>query len=590
MPSMSEQPAPAHHAHPRAFFDQPTHPRQRRYEILRAFFVESLSAAEVARRFACSRHSVYSVIRDFRALAAPADFFFRDSLPPGRPTPAPASATHAEIVRLRKLNLSVPDIKAQLDASCRRPPSERAIAAILDSEGFARLPRRTQAARAAAGPAPVQAPECLPLDPLQPELFQSARAAGLLCFLPLLRRYRIDEAIEQAGYPGTNTLSPLQSVLCFLALKLSNIRRYSADDIWCMDRGPGCFAGLNVLPKAAWFSSYSDRTTSAMHQALLAKLAGIFAQHKLVSDCANLDFTTLPHWGDDQTLEKHWSGTRGRALPGFSAALAQDPDSGLLLRSDATVRRSSSPDSVLEFLDFSHTGGLQLRFLVFDGRFTTYACLRRLNEAGIRFVTVRRRGHNLVRAAQQAPPQQRQKVRVPLHQGSRLLEVVESTTSLRHYDGEIRQIAILHGASRPALLITNDFDAPLASLLRRYARRWLVEKSISAQLSFFHLNRLSSSMVIKVDFDLVMTVLAYNLYRLLALELPPGYRHCTPQTLFESLLETAADIQLDPQLCTVSLKKKRNLPALIEALGSQPSQPLPWLGNRRIAFNGASRT
>lgn len=205
-------------------------------------------------------------------------------------------------------------------------------------------------------------------------------------------------------------------------------------------------------------------------------------------------------------------------------------------------------------------------------------------------MTVRRRGHNLVRAAQQAPPEQRQKVRVPLHQGTRLLEVVESTTALRHYDGPIRQIAVLHGASRPALLITNDFDAPLASLLRRYARRWLVEKSISAQLSLFHLNRLSSSMVIKVDFDLVMTVLAYNLYRLLALELPPGYRHCTPQTLFESLLETAADIQLDPQLCTVSLKKKRNLPALIEALGSQPSEPLPWLGNRRIAFNGASRT
>ena len=589
MPNMSDAPPP-HLADPRAFFDQPAHPRQRRYEILRAFFVDQLSAAEVARRFACSRHAVYSVVRDFRSLAAPADFFFRDSRPPGRLTPPPTSATHAEIVRLRKLNLSVPDIKAQLDDAADQPPSERAIAAILASEGFARLPRRTQAARAAADPAPLQAPECLPLDPAQPELVQSARAAGVLCFLPLLRRYRLDEAIEMAGYPGTNTLSPLQSVLCFLALKLSNIRRYSADDIWCMDRGPGLFAGLNVLPKAAWFSSYSDRTTRAMNQALLAKLAGILAQHQLVSDCANLDFTTLPHWGDDQTLENHWSGTRGRALPGLSAALAQDPDSGLLLRSDATVRRAASPESVLEFLDFSHSGGLPLRFLVFDGRFTTYACLQRLNAAGIRFVTVRRRGHNLVRAAQAAPPQQRQKVRVPLHHGTRLLEVVESTTTLRQYDGEIRQIAILHGASRPALLITNDFDATLASLLRRYARRWLIEKSISAQLSFFHLNRLSSSMVIKVDFDLVMTVLAYNLYRLLALELPPGFRHCTPQTLFESLLETAADIQLDPQLCTVSLKKKRNLPALLEALGSQPSQPLPWLGNRRIAFNGASRT
>ncbi|MGK7876076.1 MAG: hypothetical protein AB4426_23090 [Xenococcaceae cyanobacterium] len=48
-------------------------------------------------------------------------------------------------------------------------------------------------------------------------------------------------------------------MLGFVALKLSNVRRYSADDLWCMDRGLGFFAGLNVLPKAAWFSSYAHR-------------------------------------------------------------------------------------------------------------------------------------------------------------------------------------------------------------------------------------------------------------------------------------------------------------------------------------------
>ena len=40
-------------------------------------------------------------------------------------------------------------------------------------------------------------------------------------------------------------------------------------------------------------------------------------------------------------------------------------------------------------------------------------------------------------------------------------------------------------------------------------------------------------------------------------------------------------------LGTISLKKQRNLPALIEALGSEP---LPWLANRRIVFNGPART
>jgi hypothetical protein len=37
-------------------------------------------------------------------------------------------------------------------------------------------------------------------------------------------------------------------------------------------------------------------------------------------------------------------------------------------------------------------------------------------------------------------------------------------------------------------------------------------------VDFFHLNRVSSSMVIKVDFDLVMTILAHNIYRLFALD------------------------------------------------------------------------
>ena len=69
----------------------------------------------------------------------------------------------------------------------------------------------------------------------------------------------------------------------------------------------------------------------------------------------------------------------------------------------------------------------------------------------------------------------------------------------------MRQITLLRrpgSRRRPSLLLTNDFESSLSELLRRYARRWLIEKSIAEQLAFFHLNRLSSSMVIKVDFDL----------------------------------------------------------------------------------------
>ena len=593
MPNMSasDKRDPSPPPSPSDFFADPRNPRQRRYEILRAFCHEGLSARTVARRFGCSPAAVYSVARDFRKLADPAAYFFRSPHRPGRPVRQPPAPLRQRVIDLRKLNLSVPDIKARLDARSPDTVSERAINRVLREEGFARLPRRTQAVRSTSVGSVIRAPECAPLAPQSSECFQCERAGGILCLLPWIRRYGIDTAIEQVGFPGTSTLSPLQSVLAVLALKLSHVRRYSADDLWCMDRGMGLFAGLNVLPKAAWFSSYSDRTTSAMHQQLLANLTRIWTEHDLIGDSANLDFTTLPHWGSDATLEKHWSGTRNRSLVGLSVALAQDPDSGLLLRSDATIRRHAKAESVLEFLDFSRSGGRQIRFLVFDGRFTTYASLARLDAAGIRFVTARRRGTQLVAAARAIPADKRKQIRVPVHQGTRLVEVADERIKLRGFGGQLRQITLLRGARRrPAMLLTNDFESSLSQLLRRYARRWLVEQSIAEQLAFFHLNRLSSSMVIKVDFDLALTVLAYNLYRLFALDLPPGFRHCTALTLFESMFATGADIALGPELCTVALKKKRNLPALLEAVAKMPTQPLPWLGNRKLAITGATRT
>ena len=338
----------------------------------------------------------------------------------------------------------------------------------------------------------------------------------MLCLLPWIRRYGLDTAIAEAGYPGTRTLPALQSVLAFVALKLSYARRYSADDLWCMDRGFGLFAGLNVLPKTASLSSYSDCTTRAMNQRLLGSLAAIWTATGLAGDSANLDFTTLPHWGDDATLQKHWSGTHGCSLVSISAALAQDPDSGLLLQADASsIRNETSAGTALEFLDFFRRHGPPIRYLVFDSRFTTYASLARLDKEGILFVTVRRRGKRLVANAHALDKSSLRSIRVPAASGTRLVPAHDETVALRDFGGELRQITILRGERRrPSLLLTNDFDSSLAAILRRYARRWLVEQSIAEQLAFFHLNRLSSSMIIKVDFDLAMTVLAYNLLRL----------------------------------------------------------------------------
>jgi hypothetical protein len=166
------------------------------------------------------------------------------------------------------------------------------------------------------------------------------------------------------------------------------------------------------------------------------------------------------------------------------------------------------------------------------------------------------------------------------------LKVIDEKVSLRDYGGKIRQISITgHGKIKPALLITNDFDRPCDEMIRKYTRRWIVEKGISEQIEFFHLNRVSSSMVIKVDFDLTMSILAHNLLRLLAMDLP-GYSHNIDFSLFNKFLSMSGSVEIKSDEILVKMKKKRNLPALLTAMEPFQSMAISVLENRKLIFTG----
>ena len=158
--------------------------------------------------------------------------------------------------------------------------------------------------------------------------------------------------------------------------------------------------------------------------------------------------------------------------------------------------------------------------------------------------------------------------------------------SLRDYGGKIRQISITgHGKIKPALLITNDYDHPCDEMIRKYTRRWLLEKGISEQIEFFHLNRVSSSMVIKVDFDLTMSILAHNLLRLLAMDLP-AYSHNTDLSLFNKFLSMSGTVEIKSDEILIKMKKKRNLPALLTAMEPFQNVAIAFLENRKLIFTG----
>ncbi len=108
----------------------------------------------------------------------------------------------------------------------------------------------------------------------------------------------------------------------------------------------------NNLPKTGWFTSYSDRVTREMNVEHLKELNKIWKANNLLSDTINLDFTTIPYWGDDSHLENNFSGKRGKGLASILAVLAQDPDSGTVDYGDTGVRHKNEHSVVLEFPGF----------------------------------------------------------------------------------------------------------------------------------------------------------------------------------------------------------------------------------------------
>jgi len=581
---------------PAEYFTSTANPLHRQYLAMRMFYAEGASAEEVAQRYGYTTSTIYTYARNLKEKLSSCeeDPFFKEPQI-GRKKLDRGGEINKLVITYRKRNLSVPEIKAALDAQ-NINVSQRYISLLLANEGFARLPRRDSQERKQVDfgklPETCRAPVSERLG-CEPDKF-SSQLAGILLFLPIIKNYGIDRLIEFSDYPESKAINRLSSILSFLALKLSDIQRYSMDDAWCMDRGMGLFAGLNVLPKTAWFSSYSGGVTRQMNISFLNNLRQLWGKCGLLSDTVNLDFTAIPYWGDDDAFENNWSGKRSKALASIQAVLAQDPDSGLICYGDTTIRHKNESDVILEFLDFYHPDpakSSELKYLVFDSKFTTYENLNKLNKQGLKFITIQRRSKALETKIANLPKERWKNIRIMRANGKgRSVTVCEDTTTLSGYKGRIRQVFIApKGKIKPAIIITNDFDIKSEALARKYSRRWLVEKNISEQIHFFHLNRNSSGIVVKVDFDLVMTILAHNLYRLFAKDLD-GYSHCESKTLFNKFILNAGEIIVSNAEIIVMLKKKRTLPLILEQFSDNMPLRYQWLNDKPLKIAAASST
>ncbi|MHB8342339.1 MAG: hypothetical protein ACYDB7_14400, partial [Mycobacteriales bacterium] len=184
----------------------------------------------------------------------------------------------------------------------------------------------------------------------------------------------------------------------------------------------------------------------------------------------------------------------------------------------AEARNADLNDEILRFVEFwKARTGTPPDELYFDSKLTSYANLDRLNRLGIRFITLRRRGPKLLAEIYAAPAAACRRIGLrSLSRAWRTPAILDQKVTLAHHTGPIRQIAIKDlGHERPTLALTNQLRRGAPGLIEDYARRMLIENSISGGVDFFHTGALSSTVPMKVNCDLQLTLMGSSLYRLL---------------------------------------------------------------------------
>jgi hypothetical protein len=564
------------------FFLEPASPAQRQYEALRAYFVEACPSPEVATRFGYTTGSFRVLCHHFRRSQPD---FFRE-LKPGPHTQPKKNAVRDLILAMRKQNLSIYDIERALKEG-ETPLSCTAIWEILHDAGFSRLPRRADEER----PDTVHPDTAAVADRrrfvLKPRRFQT-QVGGLFLFLPLLVDCDFPALVQQAGYPGTQMIPAAQALLSTLALKLTSTERKSHVMDLVFDEGLALFAGLNVSPKTTSLATYSHSVAPRMNERFRQAWVRTLRDHKLLGgDSLNLDFHSIPFFGEDPFVERHYLSKRSRSQKSILVFLAQDADSQVICYSHADLLKREQADEVLSFVEFwQKTYGRMPAELVFDSRLTTYKNLSCLNQQGITFMTLQRRSPAVLREVANAPRSAWRTVHLEVpHRMYQNPKVIDQQVKLRDYQGMVRRLLITDlGHEHPTILLTNDLHSRASKRIERYARRRLIENGLADAVDFFHLDALSSAVRLKVDFDVTLTEVATGLYRMMARQLP-GYEAAKGRQIFRHFLDLSAQIEIDQGRVEVILPKRAHNPVLRAAGIGEKATRVPWWGNRALTFS-----
>ncbi|MGE5697714.1 MAG: transposase [Candidatus Sericytochromatia bacterium] len=571
-------------------FTAPEQVNHRRYEALRAFFVDGLSYAEAGQRFGYTRWGMVNLVREYRA--GKLELF----APPRKPGPTPGSApakerVRARVIELRREGLSTYEISARL-ATEGTPLNRTSVGEILTEEGFGRLLRHPEPVASTSPATPgrdTRLPRTARLDfQTWPATVETGKA-GLLLLIPDLVELGLPELVRRAGYPGTRVVPAISWLLSLLALKLTRTRRVShVDDLLIADPAASLFAGLSVLPKKSALTDYSYRTGHDHQRRFLAALdtqmihAGLATAEDAVFD---LDFHAVMHWGHDPALEKHYVPTRSQRARSVLTFFAQDSGTHNLVYANADLTKATQAREVIAFCDhWKAASGNDPTMLIMDQKVTTHAVLGELDDRGVKFLTLRMRSAALMKHIDTLTGTDFKTITLDRPGKFNRPKVNESAgVTLTDYPGTVRQLVVTGlGRDAPTVLITNEHDLSAKALIEHYARRMTIEQRLAEIIQAFHADALSSAVNLNVDLDIMLCVLAQALTAALRNRLP-GYATVTPDVLQRRFLETPGQITTSGDTVTVRLDRRAYTPVLRQA--DLPNNiPIPWWENRTLRY------
>lgn len=243
-------------------------------------------------------------------------------------------------------------MQLRLPQVCQRLVIER----ILEDAGFKKLKRRTNKELWITGKRKFipQRSEHLDFDILEPFNIDCP-VAGVFFFLPYIIESGIVNIVKKCKLPHSSDIDSIQACLSMLLLKLIGNERLSHMDAYDQEPGLGIFAGLTLLPKSIYMSTYSCRTSEEMllnfQQEIINQFYKIYPT-LYQSKFFNMDFHSIPHSGYESVMEKVWCGSKGKTMKGANTIFVQDSQSNAILYTQADILRSEGAQEIKKFVSF----------------------------------------------------------------------------------------------------------------------------------------------------------------------------------------------------------------------------------------------